>query len=115
MHVNAIGANHAHKRELDDTAISRANVIFVDSIEQSRQEAGDLIIPFGKSPQKWDSVHELYQLVAGQVPGRTSNQQMTLFKSNGIASWDLAVAQRVFLLAKKKNLGRQLTFFSSGT
>ena len=45
VHVNAIGANHAHKRELDETAISRANVIFVDSIEQSRQEAGDLIIP----------------------------------------------------------------------
>ena len=115
VHVNAIGANHAHKRELDDTAISRANVIFVDSIEQSRQEAGDLIIPFEKSPQKWDSVHELHQLVAGQVPGRTSNQQTTLFKSNGIASWDLAVAQKVFLLAKQKNLGRQFPFFSSGS
>ena len=115
VHVNAIGANHAHKRELDDTAISHANVIFVDSIEQSRQEAGDLIIPFEKSPQKWDSVHELHQLVAGQVPGRTSNQQTTLFKSNGIASWDLAVAQKVFLLAKQRNLGRQLPFFSSGS
>ena len=115
VHVNAIGANHAHKRELDDTAISRASVIFVDSIEQSRHEAGDLIIPFEKSPQKWDSVHELHQLVAGQVPGRTSNQQTTLFKSNGIASWDLAVAQKVFLLAKQRNLGRQLPFFSSGS
>ena len=115
VHVNAIGANHAHNRELDDTAISRTGVIFVDSIEQSRQEAGDLIIPFEKSPQKWDSVHELHQLVAGQVPGRTSNQETTLFKSNGIASWDLAVAQKVFLLAKNKNLGRPLPFFSSGS
>ena len=115
VHVNAIGANHAHKRELDDAAISRANVIFVDSIEQSRHEAGDLIIPFEKNPQRWDSVRELYQLVAGQVPGRTSNQQTTLFKSNGIASWDLAVAQKVFLLAKQKNLGRPLTFFASGS
>jgi len=108
---NAIGANHAHKRELDDTAISRAGVIFVDSIEQSKQEAGDLIVPFQQQPQKWDVVHELDQLVAGKVPGRTSEKQITLFKSNGIASWDLAVAEKVYALARQKNLGRELPFF----
>ena len=113
-HVNAIGANHAHKRELDDTAISRADAIFVDSIEQSRQEAGDLIIPFQQHPEKWDVVHELDQLVAGKVPGRANDRQITLFKSNGIASWDLAVAEKVYALAKQKNLGRELPFFSSG-
>lgn len=113
-HINAIGANHAHKRELDDIAISRAAVIFVDSIEQSKQEAGDLIIPFEQHPQKWDSVHELHQLVVGQVPGRASEKQITLFKSNGIASWDLAVAEKVYALARQKNLGRELPLFSSG-
>jgi alanine dehydrogenase len=107
-HINAIGANHAHKRELDDTAISRTAVIFVDSIAQSQHEAGDLIIPFAQSSKKWDSVHELYQLVGGQVPGRTSDKQITLFKSNGIASWDLAVAEKIYTLAKQKNLGREL-------
>ena len=91
-HINAIGANHARKRELDEAAISRAQVVFVDSLEQSRQEAGDLIIPFQSQPQKWHSVKELHQLVAGQVPGRTSEKQITLFKSSGIAVWDLAVA-----------------------
>ena len=113
-HVNAIGANHAHKRELDGTAISRAAVIFVDSIEQSKQEAGDLIIPFQQQPEKWDTVHELDQLIAGKVPGRTSEKQITLFKSNGIASWDLAVAEKVYSLARQKNLGRELPLFSSG-
>jgi ornithine cyclodeaminase/alanine dehydrogenase-like protein (mu-crystallin family) len=113
-HINAIGANHAHKRELDDTAISRADVIFVDSIEQSKQEAGDLIIPFQQQPQKWDAVHELDQLVADKVPGRASEKQTTLFKSNGIASWDLAVAEKVYSLARQKNLGRELPFFASG-
>lgn len=113
-HVNAIGANHAHKRELDDTAISRADVIFVDSIEQSKQEAGDLIIPFQPQPQKWDAVHELDQLVAGKVTGRANDRQITLFKSNGIASWDLAVAEKIYALARQKNLGRELEFFSSG-
>ena len=113
-HIHAIGANHAHKRELDDTAISRAAVIFVDSMEQSKQEAGDLIIPFQQQPKKWDAVRELDQLIAGKVPGRTSDQQITLFKSNGIASWDLAVAEKVYTLAKQKKLGRELPFFSSG-
>jgi ornithine cyclodeaminase/alanine dehydrogenase-like protein (mu-crystallin family) len=114
-HINAIGANHAHKRELDDTAISRAGVIFVDSIEQSKQEAGDLLIPFQQQPEKWDTVRELDQLVAGKVPGRNNEKQITLFKSNGIASWDLAVAEKVYALAKQKNLGRELPFFSSGS
>jgi alanine dehydrogenase len=113
-HVNAIGANHAHKRELDDVAISRADVIFVDSLAQSEQEAGDLIIPFEQQPQKWHCVKELHQLVGGQVQGRTSDKQITLFKSNGIATWDLAVAERIYALAKQKNLGRELGFFSSG-
>ncbi|HKM66768.1 MAG TPA: ornithine cyclodeaminase family protein [Candidatus Acidoferrum sp.] len=113
-HINAIGANHAHKRELDDTAIARADAIFVDSIAQSRQEAGDLIIPFEQHPQRWDTVHELHQLVAGQVPGRTSDKEITLFKSNGIASWDLAVAEKIFVLARKRKLGRELPLFSSG-
>jgi alanine dehydrogenase len=113
-HINAIGANHAHKRELDDTAIARADVIFVDSIEQSKQEAGDLIIPFQQQPRKWEAVRELDQLIAGKVLGRASDKQITLFKSNGIAAWDLAVAEKIYALAKQKNLGRELPFFSSG-
>jgi alanine dehydrogenase len=112
-HVNAIGANHAHKRELDDTSISPAAMIFVDSIEQSKQEAGDLIIPFLQQPKKWEAVHELDQLIAGKFPGRIDDQQITLFKSNGIASWDLAVAEKVYALARQKNLGREMPFFSS--
>ncbi|HEY1482492.1 MAG TPA: ornithine cyclodeaminase family protein [Candidatus Acidoferrum sp.] len=113
VHINAIGANHAHKRELDDAAIAKANLIFVDSLAQSRQEAGDLIIPFEREPQKWQQVHELAELVAGKVPGRSSDSQTTLFKSNGIASWDLAVAIKVYGMAKEQGLGRQLPFFSS--
>src|SRR5260370_7229423 len=46
LHINAIGANHAHKRELDDEAGAGADVIVGDSVEQSRQKAGDLITAF---------------------------------------------------------------------
>jgi alanine dehydrogenase len=113
VHINAIGANHANKQELDAIAVERANLIFVDSLEQSKQEAGDLIVPFERQPQRWKEVHELAELVAGKKPGRTSDQQITLFKSNGIASWDLAVAMRVYDLAKAHGLGKQIEFFAS--
>jgi len=113
-HINAIGANHAHKQELEEAAVSKANLIFVDSLAQSNQEAGDLIIPFAKQPQRWAEVKELADLVAGKVPGRANDSQITLFKSNGIASWDLAVAMKVYGLAKEKGLGRELPLFAKG-
>jgi ornithine cyclodeaminase/alanine dehydrogenase-like protein (mu-crystallin family) len=113
LHVNAIGANHAHKRELDDDAVAGADVIVVDSIEQSRQEAGDLIIAFRGDEICWTGVKKLSDVVAGKVSGRTSDSEVTLFKSNGIASWDLAVAMRVYAQAREKGLGRELPFWSN--
>jgi ornithine cyclodeaminase/alanine dehydrogenase-like protein (mu-crystallin family) len=110
IHINAIGANHAHKRELDDEAVAAADVIVVDSIEQSRQEAGDLIIAFKGDEICWTGVKKLSDVVAGKV-GRTSDTEVTLFKSNGIAAWDLAVAMRVYALAREKDLGRPLPFW----
>ncbi|HEY6384129.1 MAG TPA: ornithine cyclodeaminase family protein [Candidatus Acidoferrum sp.] len=112
VHMNAIGANHAHKRELDDEAVSSADVIVVDSIEQSRQEAGDLILAFRGDEVCWTGVKKLSDIVAKKSPGRTSDSEVTLFKSNGIASWDLAVAMKVYVLAKEKRLGRELPFWA---
>ncbi len=112
VHINAIGANHAHKRELDDEAVAGADVIVVDSVEQSRQEAGDLIIAFQGDETCWTGVKKLSDVVAGKVSGRTSDTEVTLFKSNGIASWDLAVAMRVYAQACEKKLGRELPFWS---
>jgi ornithine cyclodeaminase/alanine dehydrogenase-like protein (mu-crystallin family) len=112
VHINAIGANHAHKQELDEAAVAKANLIFVDSLAQSQQEAGDLIIPFSKQPQRWTSVRELSDLVAGKTPGRANDAQITLFKSNGIAAWDLAVAEKVYTLAREKGLGRELPLYT---
>ena len=114
VHMNAIGANHAHKRELDDEAVASADVIIVDSIEQSRQEAGDLILAFRGDEACWTGVKKLSDVVAKKTPGRTSDTEVTLFKSNGIASWDLAVAMRVYALAKGKRLGTELPLWAGG-
>jgi alanine dehydrogenase len=116
VHVNAIGANWAQKRELDDAAVSRADVIVVDSIEQAKMEAGDLIQPFANDAPRWDAVRELCGIVAGKIPGRTGTNQITLFKSIGIATWDLAVAVRVYELAVARGMGQSIPVWeASGT
>jgi ornithine cyclodeaminase/alanine dehydrogenase-like protein (mu-crystallin family) len=80
-HINAMGANWPQKRELDTDAVARAGKIVVDSIEQAKMEAGDLIQAFGEDSSRWNSVQELSQIVAGKAPGRTSSTEITLFKS----------------------------------
>jgi alanine dehydrogenase len=112
-HINAIGANHMRKRELDAETVAKCGRVFVDSIEQSRQEAGDLVLGFAGHEQRWDTVRELSSLVAGICPGRVDETQITLFKSNGIAAWDLAAAVCVYRLAKEGKLGRPLSFWQS--
>ena len=112
VHINAIGANHSHKRELDEDAVESADVIVVDSIEQSRQEAGDLIIAFEGDEICWTGVKKLSDVVAGKTSSRTSDAEVTLFKSNGIASWDLAAAMKVYALAKEKGLGRNVPLWA---
>jgi alanine dehydrogenase len=110
-HINAIGANHMRKRELDAATVAKCSRIFVDNIEQSRQEAGDLVLGFAGHEQRWDTVRELSSLVAGICPGRADASQITLFKSNGIAAWDLAAAVCVYKQAKERKVGRELPFW----
>jgi alanine dehydrogenase len=113
VHVNAIGANWAQKRELDDGAVNRADTIVVDSIEQAKMEAGDLILAFGNNASRWDRVCELGGIVAGKTPGRIAPHQITLFKSNGIATWDLAVAARVYERAVARGVGQSLPLWEA--
>ena len=107
-HVNAVGANFPQKRELDDAAVSRADRIVVDSLEQSRDEAGDLIAPFENRPERWREVRELSQVVAGEFPGRASDREITLFKSNGVALEDVAAAVRVYERARAEGVGQTI-------
>ena len=112
-HINAIGANHMKKRELDAETVAKCDRIVVDSIEQSHLEAGDLVLGFAGHEKRWDAVRELSSLVAGICVGRTGDSQITLFKSNGIAAWDLAAAAAVYRLAKERGLGRTLPFWQT--
>src|SRR5712692_3919366 len=107
-HINAIGANFPQKRELDEEAVRRCGIIVADSREQSLLEAGDLIQVLGDDPKRWSSVRELSDVVSGRLAGRTHPHQVTLFKSNGVAIEDVAVAAQVFEYATKHGRGRAL-------
>ena len=113
VHINAMGANWPQKRELDTAGVGRANLIVVDSIEQSKMEAGDLIQAFGEDQSRWSTVQELGKIVAGQTSGRTTADQVTLFKSNGIATWDLAAAVRVYEMAVARGKGQTVPLWQS--
>ena len=108
VHINAIGANAANRRELDDEAVSRASLIAVDSLDQSRKESGDLIQGLANLGRDWQSVIELHSVVTGKHQGRTSADQITLFKSHGIALWDVAVAGFIYQQALRHGKGREL-------
>ncbi|HEV2182050.1 MAG TPA: ornithine cyclodeaminase family protein [Candidatus Acidoferrales bacterium] len=112
-HINAIGANFPQKRELFADAISRADIIYVDSREQARLEAGDLIHGFEGNSYRWDSVKELAELVRGREQGRTSREQITLFKSSGIAIEDVVIGERVYELALARGIGTKIKIWET--
>jgi alanine dehydrogenase len=106
--VCAVGANDPGARELDDVVLERATFVCCDSREQARGESGDLIEPVDHGVLDWLEVHELQEVVAGEVQGRQSDEDVVVFKSNGLAAWDLAVGARVVELARERGVGREL-------
>ena len=113
VHINAIGANFPQKRELDGSAVLRADIIAVDSREQAKIEAGDLIQAFEGDPARWDSVRELAEIAAGRTPGRAHPNDITLFKSNGIAIEDVVTASRVYEKAIEMKIGQQVPLWKN--
>lgn len=108
MHINAAGSNSLLRRELDDEAVRRADLVFVDSKDQARIESGDLLGPIERGLISWEAVYELGQVVAGLHPGRQSADQITLFESHGLAIWDVAAAGAVYGRAREKGIGREI-------
>ncbi len=111
VHINGIGANDLRRRELDSSVIARCDAIFVDSVEQTMIESGDLVVPVSEGFLEWNKVRELGKLVAGKVSGRTASRQITLFKSNGIALEDVAAARHVYDLAVSRGVGTEVELF----
>jgi alanine dehydrogenase len=106
--VCAVGANVPTARELDNVVLERAVFVCCDSIEQSKLESGDLIEPIAGGVLDWLEVHELQEVVAEEVSGRSSPDDIVLFKSNGLAAWDVALAAHALERARAEGRGVQL-------
>jgi alanine dehydrogenase len=106
-HINAAGGNSILRRELDDEAVRRSSFIAVDSIDQAKIEAGELVMAVEKGLLTWERVRELRYVVSGEMRGRTGDGQITLFKSLGVAIEDVATAAVLYRKAKGQNVGKE--------
>jgi len=100
--VCAAGANNGTSRELDNVVLERASFVCCDWLPQARIESADLIEPVETGVLDWLEVHELHEVVAGELPGRQSSDDIVVFKSNGIAAWDVAAAAAVVERARER-------------
>src|SRR5262249_47823775 len=105
-HLNVIGSNFLGKAEVDDVTVRRSESIVVDSKEQARLEAGDFTQALEEGAIHWSDIHELGQVIVGRYTGRAHSQDVTLFKSLGLALEDIAVAARVVAKAQAASVGR---------
>jgi alanine dehydrogenase len=108
-HINAIGSYTPSMQEVDVDTLKRSRIV-VDSREAVLAETGDLIIPIERGEIKADNIHaELGQIISGEKAGRTSPDQITFFKSVGVAVQDAVAAGRALARAKALGLGQTLS------
>ena len=114
MHVNSVGANAPVKREVAADVFSRCRVV-VDFHEQVLGEAGDLMAAIRDGHYAEAAIHgELGAVVAGDIPGRSSDDEITLFKSVGVAIEDVACASFIYEEAIRRGLGQRLVLQDAG-
>jgi ornithine cyclodeaminase/alanine dehydrogenase-like protein (mu-crystallin family) len=106
--VAAAGANVVTRRELDNTVLERARFVCCDLLAQAKLESGDLVEPVQAGVLDWLEVHELHEVVAGEIVGRQSDDDIVVFKSNGLAAWDVALGAEAVRLAREQGVGTEI-------
>jgi alanine dehydrogenase len=109
-HINAAGANTRVNRELDEAAVTRCGMIATDDIEGAKLECGDLNWPAERGMIAWEKVCDIAPIVAGMMAGRRSDDEITLFESQGIGLEDVAAAALVYERAVARGIGTKLPF-----
>ncbi|MFO0925700.1 MAG: ornithine cyclodeaminase family protein [Gemmataceae bacterium] len=109
-HVNAIGSNFLSKAEIDTEVVRKAADVVVDSKDQARLEAGDFVKAIEGGLLRWADVRELGQVIVGRYAVRKRPEDVTLFKSVGIAIEDVALAARVYQAAVAAGVGRTVSW-----
>ncbi len=109
-HVNAVATFSPQSREIDSETVAAAS-LFVDRRESALNEPGDILIPLREGLIGADHIRaEIGEVLIGAKPGRTSREEITLFKSLGLAAEDLAAAQHVYNRARERGAGTWIEF-----
>lgn len=109
-HINAIGADAVGKEELDPELLIRSKIV-VDDIVQALH-SGEVNVPISKHYISENDIHaQLGEVITGLKPGRTSEEEITIFDSTGLAIQDVASAHLVYVRAVSKKLGMQVRMF----
>jgi len=107
-HINAVGGYTPQMREIPSETVVRSKVV-IDHHEASLTEAGDLLIPMKEGLVSKDHIFaELGEIAAGIKPGRESQEEITLFKSVGLAIQDVAIANLALKVAEEKKFGVEI-------
>src|SRR5574341_322245 len=105
LHINAVGSHRPDLREIDGATLARAKIV-VDSRAAIMAECGDILLALKEGSVTEDAIHgEIGEVLAGTKPGRSSANEITLYKSVGIAIQDVATAQLVYRKALEQNIG----------
>jgi alanine dehydrogenase len=108
-HVNSVGTARRDQREIDPETFTRSARIIVDTKEGVLGEAGDAVA--AKDALAAKEIHELSALVCGKTPGRTGDDQITLFKSVGTGIQDIALAAVIYQKARERGVGKDIGTF----
>lgn len=110
MHITSManGDKTRTRQEIDVTTIGRANPIFITSRETVCINESDVFRAVRDKVISWDHVHEVADLLLGKVPGRTDDQQITLYKLQGTGAMDVAIGARAYERLKGSHLARVL-------
>ncbi len=108
VHVNAVGSHRPDAREMGGDTVRRATVV-VDSLDAVRAECGDILLALQEGAITPDHVRgEIGDVLAGARPGRTRDDEITLYKSVGIAAQDVAAASLVYRRALEQGVGTEV-------
>jgi ornithine cyclodeaminase/alanine dehydrogenase-like protein (mu-crystallin family) len=109
-HVNGLGSHSPAVREIDTQTILKSKVV-CDLVEACMPEAGDFLIPIEERAWSWDKAHgSLGDVITGKIPARESEEEITLFKSVGLAIQDMSAAFHVYNKAAELGVGTDFDF-----
>lgn len=109
-HITAAGSNSLIRREIDESTVRRAARVVVDSRQTALRESGDLLPLLEKGRLHDGQLIEIGEVMVGARPGRLNPGEVTLFESQGMAIQDIALAARVFRVARDNGIGVELPF-----